>query len=627
MIPILYEKNVATQEKIIGYLSDAISCEVTEERNGMFELTMQYPVKGAMYDYIDQESIIKARPSEMAEPQYFRVYNITKPMNMVVTINAEHISYELNGIPVVEFHYRGNAAGALPALLQSTAIPHNFVAESDITTSGTMEFAEPNPVRKILGGAEGSMLDTYGGEYEWDNFRVILHARRGTDTGVVVEYGKNLMDIQQETDLSEVVSGILPYARKENDGEETCVTLAEKVLYQSGGPTYYASRIAVMDFTDKFSDGEEITQAALKAKAQQYMQDNAIGDPHINITIQFAQIWQSEEYQKYQLLERVGLCDTLTVRFVDLGIDARAKVVKTTYDVLKDRYTEIELGNAKSNFADTFSGVIDGMKSEMKEIPKTAASMIQEAVDEATNLITGAEGGHVVTRLNDEGKPEEILIMDTEDVNTAKKVWRWNMGGFGYSENGVNGPYETAITMDGTIVGKFIVALTIAGAQIKTGRISAISNKNVYFDLDTGVISASDLVSTDGEIRAKIGTYTSGGNTTKGINLFTGSSLAGALHSNSKNALMLEEGSRKCGVKIDDSYAAIGISAGITRMDPKTGIGINGATNEMIFYIDGFTPAILKKMEMQLFCDLIVSGINVREKFAEIEQRLLNLGG
>ena len=496
MIPILYKANLNTSEEKIGYLTDAITCVVPEERNGAFELEMQYPNEGILREQIAVDGVIKAKPNDRSEPQYFRIYSVSKPINKIITVNAEHISYELNGVPAESLAYTGNASAVLNELLAHTVVPHNFTARSDISSVGTIEVKTPCSVRSTLGGREGSVLDCFGGEYEFDNREIILHARRGRDTDVLIEYGKNLTDIVHDTDISDAINGIMPYAVKTDGETEETVTLAEKVIY-SESANYNGPKVTTMDFTQMFEEGEEITEEALREKAQEYIQKNAISAPSTNIKVTFTPLWQSEEYAQYRALERVGLCDTVIVRYPELDIDARAKVIKTTFDVLKEQYVELELGDARPNFADT----INGMREGINDIPKQTKSIVQAAVDNATELITGAKGGHVVFKLDAGGKPQEILIMDTDDINTALKVWRWNMGGFGYSSHGVNGPYGTAITMDGQIVGSYIVALEIVGNQITAGNIKSPTNPNVFFNLDTGELVAGKMVSTDGKYK------------------------------------------------------------------------------------------------------------------------------
>ncbi len=493
MIPTLYAPDeTAFESDGLGLLPDCLSCEVTEERNGIFEAAIQYPTTGRHYADIENGSIVKVRPNDTSAPQLFRVYKISAPINQVVTLSLEHISYELGDTPVIRFRASGNAGTALTTLLRAAVVPHRFSAWSDITSANSTEIKEPCSVRACLGGKEGSILDVWGGEYEWDNFEVKLHAHRGQKTEVVLEYGKNITDLTQEQNIGEMVTALLPYVKQTVDGADVYTILPEQYLEAPTADKFPRLRVGVRDFTSDFSEGEPVTVDALRAKAQAYIKSANIGVPSVNIKVAFEPLWQTEGNEALRPLQKVGLGDTLTVRFPALGVDATAKVIKTIYDPLAEKYVSIELGDAKSNLADTIGGVQNSITG-IKKTVDSVDSLIEAEVAHATDILTGTDGGHVVIKRDDAGKPQEILIMDTEDMATAKKVWRWNMGGFGYSSNGINGPYDTAITMDGHIVGKFITAFTIIGSQIIAGRIQS-KDGSVYFDLDSAELTATKLI-------------------------------------------------------------------------------------------------------------------------------------
>ena len=480
MIPILYDNTETSFDNNgIGSLCDATSCIVTEERNGAYEIELTYPIDGALYEYLQEDCFIKAKPNETSSPQIFHIYASTKPLNGLVTFYGEHISYELTGNPIEKVEVvSATAAQALNKVLSAALIPHSYTGISDIASVGSTKLSILS-VRAALGGVEGSLLDTYGGEYEFDNFTIKLHKNRGSDTGIIIGYGKNLTDIKQEKKISETYTALFPYARytpeKEEDAEEEpeeiTVTLSEKIIHstQSTRP-----KVLTMDFSDRFSDGEEITEEKLRKKATAWAASSGYNKPSVSINVSFVHLWQSPEYAQYALLERVSLCDTVTVNYEKLGVKTSAKVIKTVYDVLKEKYTSIELGDAKSNFADTINQTtkdIETVKTEVKEQQTATAKKITAAIARATALITGQNGGYVV--LNPSENPQEILIMDTPSIETAVKIWRWNSGGLGYSNKGYIGPYTTAITQDGQIVADFITAGEINGALIKADTVSA----------------------------------------------------------------------------------------------------------------------------------------------------------
>lgn len=477
MIPILYPVNSSEfLSNGLGALSDVLSCEVSEERNGAFELQMVYPIDGIHFSDIRNSSIIKAIPSDGANPQLFTVYKITKPMNGRCTIFAQHISYRLSFIPVDPFE----ASSAAETFLRFPVYAREncpFTFWTDVTTASSYSQDYPESIRARLGGQRGSVLDQFGGEYEWDNYTVKLYAHRGHDNGVTLRYGKNITDIQQEENIEETYTGVYPYYYQEG----TLITLPEKIVYSPYADRYPYKRTKTVDFTDSFPDGAP-TVEQLRAKAQ--TRASNIGIPSVNIRISFVALWQTEEYKDIAALERVHLCDTVHIFFEKLGIETTAKVISTTYDVLKERYTEIELGDAKSTLTDSIAEAIDEIDD------KPDKSFMDAAIQNATEWITGNNGGNVVIIYNGNNEPIELLIMDTDDILTAQKVWRWNLGGLGFSNNGYNGPYETAITQDGAIVADFITAGTLNAGVVKTGILTDRQNKN-YWNMDTGAFQLS----------------------------------------------------------------------------------------------------------------------------------------
>ena len=488
MIPILYAKNESTfTHNGIGFLKDATKCTVTEERNGSYECSLQYPITGQWYDQITEGCIIKAKANDTSEPQLFRIYKSSKPLKGIVTYSAEHISYDLNGIPTLGFSVKNvTPQAAITRAIQDAGLPSAFTAISDISTLNSSTILTPCSVRAILGGQAGSVLDVWGGEFEFDNFVVKLHKHRGSDRGVSIEYGKNLKDLKQEANIADCYTHLMPYARYSQDGEgdekiEVYVYLSEKVLPLNNAENIGHSKAYIMDFTDRFGEGEAVTEEALRAKATAYAAAAELGVPKVNITVSFIQLWQTEEYKNIAPLERVMMCDTVAVRFSKLGVTARAKVIKTTYNTLEEKYDSVELGDAKSSFADTVNkqqAAIEEIKTSVQKGQAAATEQLKKAIANATSLITGHSGGYVV--LNPAEKPQEILILDAPTLEEAVNVWRWNSGGLGYSSTGYNGEYALAMTMDGAIVADFINAGILNGALLQADSVQASSISQQY---------------------------------------------------------------------------------------------------------------------------------------------------
>ena len=477
MIPILYaasETDFTTNG--IGLLADAVSCTVTEERNGAYEATLIYPAKGHLAEYIAEDAIIKAKANDTDEPQLFRIYKSGKQIGSNTTWNAEHISYELTGNPVERFSISGvNAEQALNRLLAAAVFKHKYTAASDIATINKTSIADVVSVRKALGGVEGSILDTWGGEYHFNNYRIELLKARGTDNGVTIEYGKNLTDAKQERNIANIVTAIFPYAKYTPEGEESevYVSLKEKTLVHAGAADYAYKRCEIVDFSSEWESGTIITEDMLRAKAEAYLEKIST-EPDINITLSYAQLKKTKDYKNIQVMESVALCDTVTVRIDKLQIEATAKIVKAKYDSLKERYDTMEIGSVRTNLTKQLTATQQEVTESIKKNQTRAEQIkkqIEQTIVDVTAAITGNSGGYVV--LYPEKNPQEIYILDQPELSKAKNVWRWNLAGLGHSSTGVNGKFTTAITADGQIVANFITAGELTGTILKAGTVYA----------------------------------------------------------------------------------------------------------------------------------------------------------
>lgn len=500
MIPILFSENATTfTTNGLGRLADAIKCVVREERNGAYELEMEYPITGVHYSDITESKIILAVPADGKYAQPFRVYKIERGIAGKIRVYAEHITYQANHIPVMPFE--ANSAASAMAQLQSNAVGSNpFTLWTDLQTTGHYVQEEPESIRARLGGQEGSILDIYGGEYEWDNYTIKLHQHRGQDRGVVLRYGKNLTDLTQENNITTTYTAVCPYVKESED--DPLITLPEKYIAASNAGNYPYLRIKTIDFTKEFDDDEEITVAALRQKTNEYIAANNIGIPKISIKVSFVALWQTEEYKNIAPLERVNLCDTVTVKFEKLGVEAKAKVIKTEYNVLLDRYNSIEIGEAKSTISATVA------TQEQKIVTEVDSDLLR-AQKHATELITGGLGGYVVLKRNANGKPEELLIMDKENIEEAVHVWRYNKNGWGYSSTGYNGQYTLAATLDGGFVADFITTGTLNANLVKAGMLSDRAGAN-YWDMVTGDFQLSPGASVRGSTVANTSDVTTG---------------------------------------------------------------------------------------------------------------------
>lgn len=504
MKPILYQPNETQfNTQGVGVLSDVISCAVTEERNGVFELQMVYTVNGAHYEDIKHSYIILAKVNDDLDPQPFSIYRITKPLNGRITVYAEHISYQMSFIPVKPLSSE-SVRELLTTLPQNTVEPCPFTFWTDKETVASFNISEPKSLRSVLGGERGSILDTYGGEWLFDRFVARLYNARGADNGVTFRYGKNITDIRQEENIANVITGIMPFW-KDTEIENDIVMLDEYVVYSENADLYPYKRVRPMDFSGDFS--ERPSQEELREKAQAYVRTSGIGVPDTNVTVSIVSLWQTEEYKDMVNVEKVALCDIVTVEYPALNVSVKAKVIKTVYDVISERYTTIELGEARSNFSKTLKKVQDDL-TESLATDYATKTMLQKSVDRASHLITGGLGGHVVTKLDASNRPQELLVLgDSDNYRTAQQVWRWNRHGLGYSSTGYDGEYGLAMTSDGHIVADFVDTGTLNANVIKAGILSDEAGKN-YWDMTTGEFRLASTVNVvDGSDVTPIGDY------------------------------------------------------------------------------------------------------------------------
>lgn len=508
MRPILYSAD-ETKFTSMGYgrLTECTSCYCEEERNGIFEVTFKYPTSGQLYKYISEGCYIKVKVNDKQDLQIFKIYGSSKEINGEQEFYCEHISYRLNRIPLIGADIKSKTAKeAMNQLKSESLIQNDFTFESDIVSSLNSTIKVPVSVRKALGGIEGSILDTWGGEFEWDNMTVKLWKQRGQSKDLPIKYGLNLQKLNKKKSIDVVYTSVLPYVTyTDDDNVEHKITLSEKYLTYEEITTRELS-IYVKDFSDQFSEDESKTEDALRTKCKQWMKTNKLYMPSISLSVEIVKLEQTEEYKDLLKLQSVNLCDYVPVVFEDLGVSEKIQVIKIKYDCLNERNDTIELGDKVSTLNEQ---VLSNSESSSNQIDKITQGYL-DAIANATELITGNKGGHVVFRPGT--KPEEILVMDTDNINTAKNVWRWNQSGLGHSSNGYEGPYDTAITMDGSIVAKFIAAGVLTGMQLNGGSIN-INNK---FMVDS---QGNMHVDGDGYFKGNIeGSNISGGNIV-GVNI------------------------------------------------------------------------------------------------------------
>lgn len=491
MSMVLFPSGATTFEtQGLGSVVDAISCNVHEVLNGEYELEMQYPITGTQYGNLQNRRIIFSKHDPYSDPQPFRIYRITRPMNGIVTIYARHVSYDLAGIPVGVFD-ANNAQSAMQGLKNNSLVANPFLFETTMPTVANFSCQYPQPCRNLLGGQEGSILDVYGGEYEWDEWTVHLQSRRGSDNGVRITYGKNLIDIEQDENIANLKTGIIPYWIDSETGE---VIYSSPQIIQAPGEFNFSSVVPV-DFGEQFES--QPTPQELAEAGQEYITDNKVGVPTVSIDLSFAQLEQYSLYESTEALERVRIGDTVHVFFAQLGINVSSRVVETNYDPILNRYNSVSVGSVRANIA----GTIADQQQQIDDLTQnpTLSSAFKKAVTSLTQTILGAKGGSVRFLDTDgDGEPDTLYIADDPDPSKAQKVWRFNYEGWGASENGYNGPFEIGATLNDGIVANFITVGVLNGDLIQTGTIQS-PNGRMTINLDQGKFSTWGISSLTGE--------------------------------------------------------------------------------------------------------------------------------
>lgn len=472
---ILYDANCKDfNNNGIGILKDSLKCEVSEALNGELVLDMEYPITSKYIEFIINENIIKC-DAGLEEDQLFRIKHV-KPNFDTITIYGEHISYDLadNFLEDV-FPQNLNGAACLDWILSHTLDSHNFNSFSDIQTVSSARYVRKNPIEAIVGDLENSFVNLWGGELERNNYTIKMLNRRGHDKGYKIRYRKNLTGLDFTIDNSNIVTKIMPQGYNG-------LFLPEKYIDSPLINNYPHKKVKVIEFSDVkvkenadeeegFATAEEAYQELRRLCNLKYSEEN-IDKPTVNLKVDFVDLSQTTEYQDYTFLESVSMGDTIRVELDYTQVEVR--VIKTTYDALLHRYTKLELGEFKANYiTDSQKDITNTIRKETDTIE---TSVLLQAKQNATEQLTAALGGYVYKTQN------ELFIMDTDNPNTAKKVWRWNLNGLGYSKNGINGPYELAMTQDGRIVADFITAGQMDVARIKGLNTLAIVASQIHLE-------------------------------------------------------------------------------------------------------------------------------------------------
>lgn len=454
MRPILFNKNEQSFDTYgLGELN-VTKGTVTRERNGNYTLYAEIPVNDPMVATLEKEMKLKADAGLRTKNQTFEISRIVKDSSNIVKIYGQHISHKLEYMAVVNGRpFSGSAFTALAIWHNATIGDLRFDVWSDIQTTGkgVFDISKMENARQALGGVEGSILDIYGGEYEFDNMTVRLHKQLGRTAPTVLEYGRNILSAELDETIESAYTSVLPFAtytpdKPEGDTSDSqpdpvTVTLPENYVDSKYKALYAHRRIKVVDFYSEFksdSKSKDIpTPDKLRKIATDYMERNAIGKPKINIKIEYADLAKTLDYADNGWIEELELCDIVPVYYPQIGLtDETAKVTTITYDFVNERNESVEFGDIGTNVRSTMQS---GLAGKVDDIAKAQ----QDFENSLPDYLLNAQGNKVWYNRpdNSEHKVGDIWFeknglynrmyvwngsmwekrIDTEDVDNVKK--------------------------------------------------------------------------------------------------------------------------------------------------------------------------------------------------------------
>ncbi|ENK0839196.1 phage tail protein [Clostridium botulinum] len=422
MINIYNSRETDFENNGLAILDNCIRCEVEEELNGFYGLELEYPIFDSKTKYLIEDNIIKA-PTPIGL-QLFRIYRPAKNMS-TITVYGRHIFYDLLD-NFIESYRTGNLSGntALQGILANTQYTNNFKGYSDIATIADAFYVRKNPVVAIMGEEKNSFLNRWGGEILRDNFNISILNSIGRDNGVTIRYAKNLLGLEEDLDMSEVTTRIMPTGLTENDQS---IILPEKYIDSPLIGKYPHPKIRHLHFGDIKVDPEEnITlsdvQRLLREKVQELYSVNKVDIPKVNYKVDFVELSKTEEYKNYRVLEKVNLGDTVTIKHKKLNIDIKGKVIKYKWDSVLNKYLEIELGNFKENLSTDLKNISNSIE-EVKEDMQENNQKFKSKIEQQDNRITLA-----VEEVNRTKAQIEITVdsikskVENMETNTSSEI-------------------------------------------------------------------------------------------------------------------------------------------------------------------------------------------------------------
>ena len=481
----IYDKATTSFNNLgIGVLRDFKSDPlITEVLNGLYNLEFEYVTDGWLSEYLIEENIIRANG------QPFRIWNVKKNVDKTtITILAKHIFFDSEKTVWLEDVAPTNlpAQMALTWCLNRAKDTSPFQSSGDCTEIASARYVRTNLIDAVYNN-DNAILKRFGGEIELNNYNVIFHNRRGTELGLEIRQKKNLTGADYELDFSQVATRIMPIG---NDG----LLLPEKyidspIIDNYFSPLYYKYECNI-GINEEEGITEEIAYQMMRDEVEKLF-ESGVDKPSVNIKIDFIELSKTLEYMQYSNLETAHLGDSCKIYIPSLKLSLTTRIVKTVYNCLKKRITSLELGSIKPNIAT--SRIKDDRAVKNALSIDTDTSVLQKAKEQATSMINHPFAGHLFI----DETTGQLYIMDTTDPNTAQKVWKWGLGGLGFSSTGINGPYGIAITQDGSIVADYITT-----GQLNTNLIQGYGQLVTAVSDNTGAISL--LTQSVGELNSKI---------------------------------------------------------------------------------------------------------------------------
>lgn len=476
MKPILYEANtVDFNNNGLGTLTESMFSQVTEERNGIFELSVVYPMSGKLYDKVSEHMLLKVKPNKVDDPHVFRIYSLQiDSIAQTVSIDASTKSNELVNNLVKDLAIENTTPQvALDLMKQFLVLPTDYDFISDITSSNSTHWTNRNPLNCIA-GEEGSLVDVFGGEIKRGNNTIWLYANRGIDNPNIIRHGKNLQGFTVEYSTKGMTTAILPYFNEKiADSSETQMVYGD-IVYSQYANNYPFLYLVAMDYSSE----EIVTDlTTLNTKASSYFTEhNGIDKPSMTANVDMQDLSDSSEYKKFKNLEQVQLCDTVITYSKKHKVNLKAKVTKLIFDTLLEKNVSLELGSVRTSLTDSIK---QGYTETIQDLQQNIYQTIETAANGKNRVFRGIE--------------EPVTGMIKNDV-WYKPVNDGEIEMYVFDGATWNKEAYSADSLGGTVNFANINAINL---NLNTLTTASITGANMWLNLVTGEMQFTDPVSGD----------------------------------------------------------------------------------------------------------------------------------